>query len=240
VTYHGNFYTKSDGSIGGTVTGMDIGTNDGYFDTFLSGINTSVDQMVAVEGDVQAARNLEASFFSGDDRLIGSADGGSVAARMLDGNDSVVLYGGNENDVNGNRGEDRFSLFGGGGRVRGGSDSDVIDVIGGEWRVVNGNKGNDIVTGNAAGVTYRGGADNDILAVSAGTVWGDKGADTFRGVAGDGFVTVEDYTPGEDMVQFGMAGSWSQFGNGQMFTSTDGDQLMLLAGIASADQITLV
>ena len=97
-----------------------------------------------------------------------------------------------------------------------------------------------MVTGNAAGVTYRGGADNDILAVSQGNAWGDKGADTFRGVVGDGFVTVEDYTSGEDMVQLGMGGSWSQFANGQMFTSTDGDQFMLLAGIASADQITLV
>ena len=42
------------------------------------------------------------------------------------------------------------------------------------------------------------------------------------------------------MVQLGMSGSWSQFGNGQMFTSTDGDQIMLLADISSADQISLV
>ena len=95
VTYYGDFYSNSAGSLGGTVTGFDIGTNDGYFDLFLSEINTSeintsFDQMVAIGGDVQATRDFEASLFSGDDRLKGSADGGSVSARMLDGNDSVV------------------------------------------------------------------------------------------------------------------------------------------------------
>ena len=174
----------------------------------------------------------------GVDQLTGQAN---FSRALMAGDDFLDVIGGSNNFANGNKGSDHIVLRGGQGRYLGGADSDtmeVFDAITGS--LVNGNKGNDVVTGNAAGVTYRGGADNDILAVSQGNAWGDKGAGTFRGVVGDGFVTLEDYTPGEDMVQLGMAGSWSQFGNGQMFTSTDGDQLMLLAGIASADQITLV
>ncbi len=159
----------------------------------------------------------------------------------MGGNDYLEVVGGSNNFANGNKGSDHIVIRGGQGRYLGGADSDILEVfdaITDSW--VNGNRSADLVSGNAAGVTYRGGADNDTLAVSQGNAWGDKGADTFSGVVGDGFVIVEDYTPGEDMVQLGMAGSWSQFGNGQMFTSTDGDQLMLLAGITSADQVTFV
>ncbi len=174
----------------------------------------------------------------GVNRLTGQA---YINTSLMGGDDFLEVVGGSNNFANGNKGSDHIVLRGGQGRYLGGADSDTMEVFDSiTGTLVNGNKGNDVVKGNAAGVAYRGGADNDILAVSQGNAWGDKGADTFRGVGGDGFVTVEDYTSGEDMVQLGMGGSWSQFGNRQMFTNTDGDQIMLLAGISSADQVTLV
>jgi hypothetical protein len=57
-----------------------------------------------------------------------------------------------------------------------------------------------------------------LLAVSQGDVWGDKGADTFRAVAGDGYAVIQDYTIGEDFIEIEMDGSWSNVGDGLMFT----------------------
>ena len=79
-----------------------------------------------------------------------------------------------------------------------------------------------------------------MLAVSQGDVWGDKGADTFRTVAGDGFAVIQDYMIGEDMVEIEKDGSWSIEGNGLMFTCDCGDQLMLLLGIDDINQVTMV
>ena len=82
--------------------------------------------------------------------------------------------------------------------------------------------------------------DNDLLAVSQGDVWGDKDADTFRAVTGDGFAVIQDYTIGEDRVEIEMDGSWSTVADGLMFTDSSGDQLMLLLGISDLEQVTRV
>ena len=159
---------------------------------------------------------------------------------MLGGNDFLEVTGGS-NYANGNMGEDTIILRGGFGEYLGGKDSDTMDVFDAEEGTsVNGNFGADFVTGTVSGVTYRGGKDNDLLAVSQGDVWGDKDADVFRAVSGDGFAVVQDYTIGEDMVDIEMDGSWSNVGDGLMFTDDSGDQLMLLLGINDVEQVTRV
>jgi hypothetical protein len=173
----------------------------------------------------------------GDDALYGQSD---IKLRMMGGNDYLEVIGGN-NYANGNMGKDTIILRGGFGEYLGGKDSDTIKVFGAEaGSSVNGNLGEDFITGTVAGVTYRGGKDNDLLEISQGDVWGDKGADTFRTLAGDGFAVVQDYTSGEDMVDIEMDGSWSIVGDGLMFTDDKDDQRMLLLGINNVDQVTRV
>jgi hypothetical protein len=78
------------------------------------------------------------------------------------------------------------------------------------------------------------------MVVSQGDVWGDRGVDTFVGVAGDGYAVIQDYTIGEDFIEIAMEGSWSNVGDGLMFTDENGDQIMLLLGIEDAEQVTLI
>ena len=82
--------------------------------------------------------------------------------------------------------------------------------------------------------------DNDLLAISQGDVWGDKDADIFRAVTGDGFAVIQDYTIGEDRVEIEMDGSWSTVADGLMFIDSSGDQLMLLLGVSDLEQVTRV
>ena len=172
-----------------------------------------------------------------DDSLTGQAD---IKMRMLGGNDYLEVTGGN-NYANGNMGEDTIILYGVFGEYLGGKGSDTIEVYGAEEGTsVNGNMGKDYITGTVAGVTYRGGKENDMLAISQGDVWGDKGADTFRALAGEGFAAIQDYTIGEDKVEIEMDGSWNNFGDGLMFIDNSGDQLMLLLGINDVEQVTRV
>ena len=117
------------------------------------------------------------------------------------------------------------------GTMSGGGDSDIFEVgnIKGDI-LVNGNKGEDFITG-IGNIVYRGGQDNDLIAVSQGEVYGDKGADTFVGVKGDGYAVIQDYTIGEDLIAIDMDGAWDQMYGGSMFTDTSGDQIMFLPGI---------
>ena len=80
--------------------------------------------------------------------------------------------------------------------------------------------------------------DNDVIAVNQRKAWGDKGEDVFVGVAGEGFAVIQDYTIGEDFVEIAMEGSWSNVGDGLMFTDENGDQIMLLLGIDDVEQVT--
>ena len=159
---------------------------------------------------------------------------------MLGGDDFLEVTGGN-NYANGNMGEDTIILRGGFGEYLGGKDSDTIEVFGAEEGTsVNGNMGQDFITGSVGGVIYRGGKDNDTLAVSQGEVWGDKASDTFRGVTGEGYAVIQDYTIGEDLVELAMDGVWSKIESGLMFTDDSGDQIMLLIGINDIEQVTLI
>ena len=158
----------------------------------------------------------------------------------MGGNDFLEVTGGS-NYANGNMGEDTIIVLGGFGEYLGGKDNDTIEVFGAqEGTSVNGNLGEDYITGTVAGVIYRGGKDNDLLEVSQGDVWGDSGADTFRALAGDGYAVIQDYTIGEDLVDIDMDGSWSNFGDGLLFTDDSGDQLMLLLGVSDVEQVTIV
>ena len=159
----------------------------------------------------------------------------------MGGNDYVEVTGGSDNFVNGNMGEDVIVLRGGRGEYLGGKDSDTIEVFAATAGTsVNGNLGSDFITGSVAGVSYRGGKDDDLIVVSQGDVWGDKGVDTFVGVAGDGYAVVQDYRIGEDIVDLDMDGSWSNVGDGLMFTDENGDQIMLLLGIDDVEQVRLI
>ncbi len=158
------------------------------------------------------------------------------------GRDFFAVKGGTDNFFNGAIGEDTFIITAGRSRVLGGNDNDTIQVVGAAFGTsVNGNRGNDFITGVVAGVTYRGGKDNDVLAVSQGDVRGDLGVDTFRGVSGDGYALIQDYTVGEDKIDLSMVqgGSWTNVDNGLMFTDASGDQIMLLVGIKNMEQISL-
>jgi Ca2+-binding RTX toxin-like protein len=158
----------------------------------------------------------------------------------MGGNDFLEVTGGN-NYANGNMGEDTIILRGGFGEYLGGKDSDTFEVFAAEEGTsVNGNRGEDTITGSVSGVTYRGGKDNDTLAVSQGEAWGDLGVDVFRGVTGEGYAVIQDYTIGEDIVELTMDGNWSNIDSGLMFTDTSGGQVMLLVGVSDVEQVIVV
>ena len=104
---------------------------------------------------------------------------------------------------------------------------------------MNGNAGDDIISGVAEKTSYRGGKDNDLLAVSQGDVWGDKGSDTFRAIAGGWVAIVQDYTAGEDVVQ-GVAGGGFTVKEQGLSYGLGGDEMLLLAGITDTSQVTLI
>ena len=231
VTYRGDFSTSSDGSITGNLTGFDVGTFDGYTNVFVDGVNLPLESLVEASG-IEAIRSLEASLFTGDDFLDGSIDGGSVVARLGDGNDSAIISSGLFNDVNGNQGNDYFRIEGGSGRIRGGKGSDVVDITGGQYDAINGNNGNDIITNwsEFAG-NVRGGQGDDLIIGAGGGMYayGDLGRDTFKPYVGSSMI-VMDYQPGYDSVDLSALGS-----NYNIVTGTTG----LLIGVGSEVVVAL-
>ena len=173
----------------------------------------------------------------GDDRFVlRSGEAGQYLGGK--GSDTFEVFGGIDNYVNGNIGGDSITLNGGQGRYLGGDDSDKIDVLNAEdGTSVNGNRGQDFITGNAGGVTYRGGAGDDVIQASQGDIYGDRGADIFKGQSGDGYAVIQDYTIGEDVVELAMDGIWSKIESGLIFTDNLGEQIMLLVGINDVDQV---
>ncbi len=173
-----------------------------------------------------------------DESLMGQFD---INLLMMGGDDTLEVIGGAGNYANANVGEDAIVLRGGQGQYLGGENDDLIEVFAADAGTsVNGNSGADYVTGSVAGVIYRGGKDDDVLAVSQGDVWGDRGRDVFRTTKGEGFAVVQDYVSGEDWVQVTADGSWSNVGNSLLFTDVSGDQLMLLVGVESVEQIAFL
>ena len=159
---------------------------------------------------------------------------------LLGGNDFLEVVGGSDNFANGNMGDDTLNIKGGRGRYLGGSEADKIIVNGADTGThVNGNRGKDIITGSVAGVIYRGGSEDDLLKVSAGTVYGDKGADKFQAVAGPGVAVIKDYTAELDSIVGVYGGSFVNIAQGLMYGTTS-DQMLILAGITDASQVTVV
>ena len=195
-------------------------------------------------GSSNAAGSIENSSINGRRYYTNGVDllnlSKSFNIGLLSGNDVLEVTGGSSNFANGNNGEDLIILRGGQGRYLGGADNDRLQVFSagpGSW--VNGNKGMDIVTGSVDGVTYRGGSENDTLQVSAGTVWGDKGADIFQAVAGAGVAVVQDYTAGEDRVQGVAGGGFMATAQGLSY-GAGGDQMLLLLNINDPSLVTLI
>lgn len=214
----GNFDINSDGSVsGGVVNEMGIGTDDRFFTTYVDDFSISFEELIASGENIETAMQFEIDLLADDDFLRGSPDGGSVKARMLGGNDFVELFGGDDNDVNGNLGADTFELFGGGGRIRGGSESDTINLYDGFYYVVNGNKGEDILTNYAEfGNNIRGGSDSDLLINrnGLGVFYGDLGSDTFRPLdSGDSstYMVIKDFEVGIDQIDLSAVGAFESF-----------------------------
>ena len=86
---------------------------------------------------------------------------------------------------------------------------------------------------------YRGGSENDTLQASAGTAWGDKGADTFQALAGAGATVVQDYTEGEDFVQGIAGGSFTLTDQGLSY-GVGNDQMVLLLNVNDASQVSVI
>ena len=173
-------------------------------------------------------------FTNSVDTLLGQS---AINIGMLGGNDFLEVVGGENNFANGNNGEDHIVLRGGHGRYLGGGDNDRIEVFSsgaGSW--VNGNNGTDVVIGAVDGMVYRGGANNDQLLVSAGLVWGDKGADTFHAIAGAGIAQVQDYTIGEDVIRGVAGGGFVRTDQGLSY-GAGGDQMLLLLGVFDPSQV---
>ena len=237
VTYFGDFFSKRDGSLGGTLTGFDIGLDNGGFDLYVEGIDQSWDSVLEAGRSQEAAREWEASLLSGDDWLDGSTDGGSVKSHLMDGDDTAIINGGLLNNVNGNRGEDRFFLEGGGGEIRGGKDDDWIQVAGGQWDLINGNRGEDyIINFSEFAGKIRGGKDDDVLvnANGGGYFYGDKGADTFKPYAYGGVMFVKDFKVGTDFLDLSALGSYDVVhseGDTLIGSTNTGDLALVLEGV---------
>jgi|14BtaG_2_1085337.scaffolds.fasta_scaffold01462_7 hypothetical protein len=242
----GNFDFDANGFlVGGIINEIGSEIDDGYIVSYIENINITLEEFFATGGDKEALNQLEAKLVSGDDVLRGSPDGGSVKARMLGGNDFVELFGGDDNDVNGNLGADTFELFGGGGRIRGGSEGDTINLYDGFYYVVNGNKGEDILTNYAEfGNNIRGGSDGDLLINrnGLGVFYGDSGSDTFLPFdSGDSYtyMVVKDFEVGIDQIDLSAVGVFEAFfdpgTDSTIFYTVTNDNVSVFASVEGVD-----
>jgi hypothetical protein len=164
---------------------------------------------------------------------------------MLGGNDFVELFGGDDNDVNGNLGADTFQLFGGGGRIYGGKDNDTIDLYDGFYEFVNGNNGNDLLTNYSEfGNNIRGGKDDDLLVNVNGTgvFYGDKGFDTFLPFdSGDSstYMVIKDFEVGIDQIDLSAVGAFEAFfdpgTDATVFYTVANDNVSVFASVEGVD-----
>ena len=192
------------------------------------------------------------------DTLTGTViDRDSALASMMGGNDFVRIWTGDYNFVNGNRGNDVIEVSyiddedgvtrGYGGIFLGGKDNDTMSGFSGTVGTLNGNRGNDKIWGSStAWGTFRGGKDNDQLGVTNGIVYGDKGNDAFlmmppSSISSE-YAWVKDYTPGADTVYYAPSlGTFSHFANSHgLWLYQNYNATMLLEGISSIDQVTLI
>lgn len=171
-----------------------------YYTSLKGGDLGTIDEYASASDARDFAENIEKRILARDNVLIGSKDGGRVVAKMKGGDDYAELHSGVNNFLNGNAGSDDIIIYGGTGRVLGGSSGDNIEIRGGKYGAINGNKGDDYIVNYAdLQVNVRGGADNDTIVSASGSMnaFGDKGADTFIPMSG-AFMVVKDFQPGLD------------------------------------------
>lgn len=176
--------------------------NNKYYADISGGDLGTLDEYASAANPEAFGEAMETRILSQDNIFIGSKDGGSVRARLLGGNDYAELHSGNNNFLNGNSGFDDIVIFGGSGRVLGGSEDDRIEINGGQFESINGNRGNDYIVNFAdLQINVRGGSENDTIVSAGGSMnaYGDLGADTFVPLSG-AVMIVKDYTPGLDRI----------------------------------------
>lgn len=183
VTATGLLIPTLNGEVSGTVNRVELQTNDNYWDIEIKDIQANIEDIISFQDDEPALRALGLSLLSGNDVINGSNNGGSLIARLFDGNDSLNLSSGLLNDVNTNAGQDTIEIQGGSGKLLAGSDRDTIQYIDGDFTSINGNKGNDLINLFGGQGIILGGADADTINLEGGSfqsINGNLGTDTIH------------------------------------------------------------
>ena len=183
ITANGLFIPTLDGEVSGTITRVELKTDDNYWDIEIKDIQANIEDIISFQDDEPALRALGLSLLSGNDVINGSNNGGSLIARLFDGNDNLNLNSGLLNDVNTNAGKDSIKIQGGSGKVLAGSNQDTIQYINGDFTSINGNKGNDLINLFGGRGIILGGADSDTINLEGGTfqsINGNLGTDTIN------------------------------------------------------------
>ena len=183
ITANGLFIPTLDGEVSGTITRVELKTDDNYWDIEIKDIQANIEDIISFQDDEPALRALGLSLLSGNDVINGSNNGGSFIARLFDGNDNLNLNSGLLNDVNTNAGKDSIKIQGGSGKVLAGSNQDTIQYINGDFTSINGNKGNDLINLFGGRGIILGGADSDTINLEGGTfqsINGNLGTDTIN------------------------------------------------------------
>ena len=180
ISASGLFIPTLNGEISGTVTRVQLKTDDNYWNLEIKDIQVNIEDVISLKDDETALRALGLSLLSGNDIINGSDNGGSLIARLFDGNDTLFLNSGLLNDVNTNAGQDFIEIQGGSGNLLAGSDDDTIQYIEGEFININGNKGNDLINLLGGKGIVLGGQDSDTINLRGGTfenINGNLGSD---------------------------------------------------------------
>ena len=183
ITANGLFIPTLDGEVSGTITRVELKTDDNYWDIEIKDIQANIEDIISFQDDEPALRALGLSLLSGNDVINGSNNGGSLIARLFDGNDNLNLNSGLLNDVNTNAGQDSIKIQGGSGKVLAGSNQDTIQYIDGDFTSINGNKGDDLINLFGGRGIILGGADSDTINLEGGTfqsINGNLGTDTIN------------------------------------------------------------
>ena len=188
ITAYGRFVPTLDGEVEGKVTRIELKTDDNYWNFDIQGFEASIEEFITFKDNEPALRALGLSLLSSNDIINGSSEGGSLAARLYNGNDNLILNSGLFNDVNTNAGRDLIEIKGGGGTLLAGSDQDTIKYIDGQFTSINGNKGNDLIQLLGGAGIILGGADSDTINLEGGTfesINGNLGTDTINVLGGE-------------------------------------------------------
>ena len=149
--------------------------------------------------------------FGDEDDSLKNATGFGAFVNLQGGNDIYKgnfefddVFGGDGNDrLNGKAGDDILDGAGGNDKLTGGDGLDLLGGFAGNDRL-NGNNGDDFLDGGAGKDKLKGGDGDDWLVGGEGRdkVNGGAGNDVFYLVDGKGFDIIQDFTKGEDEIQF--------------------------------------